>query len=302
MADALAGIHLDAPVSKAKEQYLVTRRFAVQIRGSLSGFAGAGQQAATWSPINGKVGDVFGISDIFESTPDVGTTAAVLANSVLHRVTVLETKNDFPLNLGVTMACVPSEETTKTGHKYALITIANTHQPNATVVFEAEASSNEGMTWRNKFPTYNSANLESEGVLQVSGQPYLFVSQSHPVVELLRDNAEHLNADISQQPLIDGEWYKITKQVMGSCCATLRTKVLNKVSTRDLNNFSVQIHRLGNRDWDNLTANDEIVSAIPDAILNANDNQDLINTHLQKLMKRQYSWTARLELQYEVNV
>jgi len=64
----------------------------------------------------------------------------------------------------------------------------------------------------------------------------------------------------------------------------------------------VQIHRLGNRDWDNLTANDEIVSAIPDAILNANDNTDLINTHLQKLMKRQYSWTARLELQYEVNV
>ena len=132
MADTLAGIHLNAPVSKAKEQYLVTRRFAVQIHGSLSGFAGASQQAATWSPINGKVGDVFCISDIFESTPDVGTTAAVLSNLVLHRVTMLETKNNFPLNLSVTMACVPSEETTKTGHKYALTTIASTHQPNPT--------------------------------------------------------------------------------------------------------------------------------------------------------------------------
>ena len=123
---------------KANEQYLVTRRFNVNIRGSLAQFGGSGQEAASWAPINGKVGDVFGISDIFESTPDVGTTAAVLANSVLHRVTVLETKNDFPLNLGVTMACVPSEETTKTGHKYAITTMANTHQPNPTVVFEAE--------------------------------------------------------------------------------------------------------------------------------------------------------------------
>ena len=73
MAEVHIGAAIDAPAAKAKEQYLVTRRFAVQIRGSLSGFAGAGQQAATWAPINGKVGDVFGISDIFESTPDVGS-------------------------------------------------------------------------------------------------------------------------------------------------------------------------------------------------------------------------------------
>ena len=286
---------------KANEQYLVTRRFNVNIRGSLAQFGGSGQEAASWAPINGKVGDVFGISDIFESTPDVGTTAAVLANSVLHRVTVLETKNDFPLNLGVTMACVPSEETTKTGHKYAITTMANTHQPNPTVVFEAEASTNEGITWRSKYPAYNANNLEKEGVLQVSGQPYLFVSQTHPVIDLLRQNAAHLNADISQQPLIDSEWYKITKQVMGTCCATLRTKVLSKVSTRDLNNFSVQIHHIGNKDWNNLTTNDEIISAIPDHIINLN-SEEAISTHIQNIMKRQYSFTARIEMQYEVNV
>ena len=286
---------------KANEQYLVTRRFNVNIRGSLAQFGGSGQEAASWAPINGKVGDVFGISDIFESTPDVGTTAAVLANSVLHRVTVLETKNDFPLNLGVTMACVPSKETTKTGHKYAITTMANTHQPNPTVVFEAEASTNEGISWRSKYPSYNANNLEKEGVLQVSGQQYLFVSQNHPVIELLRQNASHLNADISEQPLIDGEWYKITKQVMGTCCSTLRTKVLSKVSTRDLNNFSVQIHRIGNKDWNTITANDEIISAIPDHIINLN-SEEAIGTHIQAIMKRQYSFTARIEMQYEVNV
>ena len=301
MAELLTADTNGTTTVKPNEQYLVTRRFNVNIRGSLMQFGGSGQEAASWAPINSKVSDVFCISDIFESTPDIGTTAAVLANSVLHRVTVLETKNDFPLNLGVTMACVPSEETTKTGHKYAITTMANTHQPNPTVVFEAEASTNEGITWRSKYPAYNANNLEKEGVLQVSGQPYLFVSQTHPVIDLLRQNAAHLNADISQQPLIDGEWYKITKQVMGTCCATLRTKVLSKVSTRDLNNFSVQIHRIGNKDWNNLTTNDEIISAIPDHIINLN-SEEAISTHIQNIMKRQYSFTARIEMQYEVNV
>ena len=137
--------------------------------------------------------------------------------------------------------------------------------------------------------------------MQVFGQQYLFVSQNHPVIELLRQNASHLNADISEQPLIDGEWYKITKQVMGTCCSTLRTKVLSKVSTRDLNNFSVQIHRIGNKDWNTITANDEIISAIPDHIINLN-SEEAIGTHIQAIMKRQYSFTARIEMQYEVNV
>ena len=283
------------------EQYLVTRRFNVNIRGSMHQFAGSGQEAATWSPINGKVGEVFGVSDIFEVTPDIGTTAAVLANSVLHKVTVLETKNEFPLNLGMTINCIPSEETTKTGHKYALTTISNTHQPNPTVVFEAEASTSEGIEWRTKYPQYNAANLETEGVLQVNGQSYIFVSQHHPVVALLHQNAEHLNADISQQQLIDGEWYKITRQVMSTCCATLRSQVLSKVSSRDLNNFSVQIHRIGNKEWNDIKANDELLSLIPDHIMDSGD-QVQISAAVKGILKRQFSFTARMELQYEVNV
>ena len=88
---------------------------------------------------------------------------------------------------------------------------------------------------------------------------------------------------------------------MGTCCSTLRTKVLSKVSTRDLNNFSVQIHRIGNKDWNTITANDEIISAIPDHIINLN-SEEAISTHIQNIMKRQYSFTARIEMQYEVNV
>jgi len=163
------------------------------------------------------------------------------------------------------------------------------------------ASTSEGIEWRTKYPQYNAANLETEGVLQVNGQSYIFVSQHHPVVALLHQKAEHLNADILQQQLIDWEWYKITRQVMNTCCATLRSQVLSKVSSRDLNNFSVQIHRIGNKEWNDIKSNDELLSLIPDHIMDSED-QVKITTVVKGILKPQFSFTARMELQYEVSV
>ena len=138
-------------------------------------------------------------------------------------------------------------------------------------------------------------------MLQVNGQSYIFVSQHHPVVALLHQNAEHLNADISQQQLIDGEWYKITRQVMSTCCATLRSQVLSKVSSHDLNNFSVQIHRISNKEWNDIKANEKLLSLIPDHIMDSED-QVKISAAVKGILKRQFSFTARMELQYEVCV
>lgn len=285
----------------SSQQYLITRRFTATIRGSIEQFAKAGSEAATWSPQSGKIGDVFGISEIFESQADIGSTAAVLQNAVLHKITVLEQKNDFPVSLGVSISSIPSEETTKTGHKYAITSMSKTYNPNPCIVFNAEEASNEGIEFRSKYPQYNATNLEKNGVLEVQNQSFLFVSQHHPVVELLANNADLLNARITDQPLIDGEWYKITKPVMSTCCGILRNKVLNKVSTRDLNNFSIQIHRLGHPAWNGFTQNDELMTQIPDQVHIASDPK-LISEHLASLQKKPYSYTVRLEVQYECHV
>jgi hypothetical protein len=289
----------DGPASS--QQYIITRRFNATIRGSLDQFAKAGSEAATWSPQTGKLGDVFGVSEIFETQADIGATAAVLQNAVLHKITVLEQKNDFPVSLGVSISSIPSEESTKTGHKYAITSMAKTYNPTPCIVFSAEEASSEGIEFRNRYPQYNTSNLEKHGVLEVQGQSFLFVSQHHPVVELLANNSEMLNARILDQQKIDGEWYKITKQVMSTCCGILRNKVLNKVSTRDLNNFSVQIHRLGHKDWIGCTNNDELLSHIPDNVHMSNIGAD-INAHLVGLQKRPYSYTVRIEVQYECQV
>ena len=293
MQEAVDGLQQPA------QTYEITRRCLVTIRGSFQQFRSSGQEAASWTPVNGKVGDVFGISEILDNGTDSGFGSTLLQNAVLHRVSVLESKNDFPLPLGVSLSCIPSDESTRTGHKYAMTTLANSHNPNPLCLFEAEAASNDGMQWRKDYPMYNASNLDTHGVLNVIGESYVFVSKAHPAIKVLRQNASRLRQNIDEQPLIDGEWYKVSRQVMATCTQQLRQKVLNKVNTRDLNNFTVQLHRIGNKEWTAINAHDEIMSAVPKEVIWA-DDQDLLEKHVKLIMHTPYSFSARIELTYEV--
>lgn len=298
----MQGLPATEAFAKPRETYLITRRFLATIRGSFQQFSQSGQEAASWSPNNGKVGDVFGISEIIQQGPHVVdgiSSAGALQNAVLHRITVLESKNEFPLTLGVGISCIPNDESTRTGHKYAMTSLAQSHNPTPLTLFEAEPTTNEGMQWRQEYPQYNSNNLETFGVLNVQGETFVFVSKSHPSISLLRKYKDRLNADIDNQPLIDGEWYKISKQMFGETCRQLRSKVLSKVNTRDLNNFTIQIHRTDKKDWTNVTVNDELISALPFEIA-ASGNQTAVKEAIAHMLKRQYSWHARVEICYEV--
>ena len=223
MHEAVEGLQSQA------QTYEITRRCLVTIRGSFQQFRNCGQEAASWTPVNGKVGDVFGISEILDSTPDSGFGSSLLQNAILHRVTVLESKNDFPLPLGVSLSCIPSDESTRTGHKYAMTCLANSHNPNPLCLFEAEAASNDGMQWRKDFPTYNASNLDTLGVLNVIGESYVFVSKNHPAIRVLRHNKDRLRQNIDEQPLIDGEWYKVGRQ---RCCRHAPSSCGRRCSTR----------------------------------------------------------------------
>lgn len=81
-------------MSAEKKQVVnVSRRVLVQITGSMDNFNRTGMEAATWTPINGKIGDVFGVNEVFDTTPDQGMTAAALQNAVVHKITCLQQKN-----------------------------------------------------------------------------------------------------------------------------------------------------------------------------------------------------------------
>jgi len=293
----------------------LVRRLNVNIRGSMHQFANCGQEAACWTTANGKINDILGVSELLDGTGDSASAAALLSNALLTKVTVIETKNDFPVPLGVSMSCVPNRECTRTGAAYAFSCLPETTNSTPLIIYHNEASTNESLAWRAQYPEFNTNNLDTHGVLNVQGEAFVFVSKNHPVIDLLRINKDILNADIDSQPLIDDQWLKVTKQVMATCCQQLKTKVLSKVGTCDLNQLSVQLSRMDGIQWVELTENDELFSKIPAHLTSLAAQGDMSSEEFQQaqaenkrqftqaannLIKQPFSFHARIQLEFEL--
>ena len=270
-----------------------------EISGGLKNFEAGGHGAASWSVQNGKLSECFGIKALMDHAVDEQAAKAMLSRVMVKEITVLEMNNQHPVAVGVTCSICPSNEVTSNGEQYAITCPAKSYKVQPETIFVMQTDSEESSRWRQMYPQYNASNLETMNVLNVTGQAYVFVDQNHPVIQLLRDNAEVLNADISGQPLIDNRWYKMTRQVLSSCCATLRQKVLNNSNTQDLNALSIQIHRLHAQDWTQLQVNDELLSHVPDEVLMRNDEKEIAQ-FIEHLQTKRNTFSCRLQIKYEV--
>jgi hypothetical protein len=308
--------HQQAETRTKEAGTILSRTLSCSIRGSLNQFAHCGQEAACWTTQNGRINDILGVTELLDGAADQTSATALIKTAYLHNVTVLEYLNGFPLPLGVSISCVPSRECTRTGAAYAFSTLPEVTNTTPLVIYQNEHSTHESMSWRAQYPEFNVNNLESHGVLNVQGENFVFVAKTHPVIDLLRINKDILNADIDTQALIDDCWYKVTKQVMSTCCQQLKTKVLNKVGTVDLNQLSVQISRLDGIHWLEMSENDELFSKIPTHlttaltrpedisvddwhVMQAKRKEDL-TTAANILIKTPYSFHARIKIEFEL--
>ena len=80
---------------------------------------------------------------------------------------------------------------------------------------------------------------------QIPGVPYVFVHESHPVINLLRINKHIVGVDVDDQPKMDGQWHKITQSLFDSSCDTIKTRILTKIRTHDLNELNVSFDQCG---------------------------------------------------------
>ena len=258
-----------------------------------------------------------GISALLDGTGDHNGTQ-ILKQSILKEVKLLEVKNGHPVSLGVHVSCVPGVECTRTGHQYAFTVLPTSHNSVPLVLYQNDSTSSDSLQWRTQYPEYNNENLETHNVLNVTGEPFLFVHKEHPCIELLRLNKDVLNLDIDTHAKIDNTWYKVTRQVMGTCCQQLRQKVLTDLST-DLNELRVQICRLDGLSWKELQNHDELLSTLPakvsqtmikctsadaaaiEACRQENiTRQDEFTAHVKELMHKTNSFNCRLELKFEL--
>lgn len=274
-----------SPDANVSQGTVLTRTLHVNITGSLANLSMAGPSGGTWRLVDGKQIGVFGLGS--ETDSQIATNQ--LRTALIHELTVVQDRSTFPVPLGVTINCVPPCEMTDLGERFAYTVLPNMQNTTNQVIYECDASSEEGQNWRKDYPKWTAANLETEGVLHVDNNPWVFVHETHPAIALLRHNSELIGCKIDDQPKIDQEWFKMSRQVLASCCQTLRAKVLSKVTSHDLNLFQVQIKRLNAETWDDMN---DLGVAHCSANLTKEQAADFLTTP--------YSYMARLRIKYEI--
>jgi|APCry1669189070_1035195.scaffolds.fasta_scaffold19356_2 hypothetical protein len=258
-----------------------TKRFNVQISGTMANFSAEGPSAATWRPVEGKHVQIF-----TNASPDqdLSSSMNILRSAYVVKASLLEQKNGFPVPLGVQVSCIPGQEHNDLGEKFAFTSLPMTHNPMPLTLFEADASANTSQEWRKMYSEYNATNLESHNVLEVNNQNYVFVHENHPVISLLKANTDLLGSELRDDQRIDGEWFKVSKQVLSTCCTTLKAKVLTKIHVNNLMDLQVQLRRIDANTWD--------------------EQSDVLHEHTtmlgSNLIDNPYSFMARLELTYEL--
>jgi len=96
--------------------------------------------------------------------------------------------------------------------------------------------------------------------MHVPNENYVFVDHKHPIVEMMQENHEALQLDLSQAELIDGRWFKVAKHVTERCLNELESELVNNLPIYNMTEFNAKIIRPYGLDWD---AESEICENIP---------------------------------------
>jgi len=256
----------------------------VNITDSLANLGMAGPSAGTWKLLDGRQIQVFGMG----AEVDSQVVTNQLRTALVHELKVVQDRSTFPVPLGVSISCVPANEITNVGDRFAYTVLPGMVSSVPQTIYQCDTGSEEGQQWRKDYPKWTAANLDTEGVLHVDNNAWVFVHETHPVIALLRHNVSLIGCRIDEQPKIDNEWFKVSRQVLSACCQTLRTKVLSKVTSHDLNLFQVQIKRLNAEGWDDM--NDDVVAHCIGQT----------KEEASQFLTTPFSYMARLQIKYEI--
>ena len=292
----VSGSSLEAPVGDRAT--LMERVLHVSITNSLGNLALAGPNGGCWRLVDGSQNRTLGQA---VDGMDAGAATSQLSSALIHEVTILQQHNNFPVPLGVHFNCMPANEYTELGDAYAYTVLPNSKMSTPETIFKAPPLSEDMYEWHQQFPQYNASNLETEGIMHVNNHPVVFIDCQHPVVSILRANTHLLGCDIDSQKKVEGTWFKISKQVLKTCCDTLRQKVLNKMTTHDLNTLSLQINRINSNGWEDLGDGSQAMAGLKlKSSWTPEEEENAKRNHLRKFTSTPYTYTARIKIKYEV--
>lgn len=290
-------------VSAATSSQTITRTLCVHIEGSLNEFARSGPTAGLWKGVGGRECSLFhpNLEDSNMNSEQNSTIINSLRNSVIKKLTLKEHQSTFPFLLGVDISCINPNEVTNIGEKFAYTVLPNSVINTPQVVYQCDSSVQDNSNWHALYSQWNGSNLEKEGVMDVPNQSFLFVHMSHPVIGLLRYNQNLIGCDIDAQPKLEKEYLKVSKQVMATCCQTIRDDILNKMKTKDMTTFNIQLKTLNNRAWDDMDRANTLGMKV-DHTLSPEDQENIKIAQIKEYLTTPYQYIARLEVEYELPI
>jgi len=279
-----------------------TRTLHVNISGSLEELASRGPLAGLWKPVNGKESVVFHPTlDENINVEQNNNIINSLRSAIVTKVTLKEHRSTFPFTLGVTMNFVQPNEVTDLGEKFAYTILPHSVVSAPQVIHLSDQCTQDSSAWQKLYAAWNASNLETHGVVDLPNQSFLFVHIDHPVIGLLRYNQNLIGCDIDSHARLEKEYLKVSKQVMSTCCDTIKTDVLSKLKSRDLNCCALQLRRLNNTPWDEMDQK-SLAGVKLDAHMTPEEKSAAQHEHLRSYLTTPYEYTARLEIEYEIPI
>lgn len=227
----------------------ITRHFAIHFNGSLSEMADTPSRAA-WTPTE---------LSIFQSRTRYAPNATKseerqgnLKQAILMGMKVKKVESTFPCQLGIKIAGCKGNYYTGDGQRFAYIIGANESNSHMSQIV-ATTNPYVNSEYLRLYPGMTKDNLRTNGIMEVPGEQYMFVDQSHPIVEMMSENQDVLQMDLSSAQLIDNRWFKVSKSVTDRCLAELGAELEGNLPVLDLTDFGAQICRLNGASWDSET-------------------------------------------------
>lgn len=236
---------------------LISREFVMQWDGSLNELSRRPAKA-TWAVSAAKAPIFQSRTRYAPGCEKADTRMGDLSKVCLVGMKITKIDSTFPCSVALCVAGAKGNVYSNSGEQFAALISPNEKQHNLEKVI-VTTNPYVNSAYMQLYPNMTSKNLRSQGMMKVPGENYCFVDQTHPIVEMMAENAEQLQIDMNDAELIDGRWLKVSQAIADRCLDNLESQLTDYLPVTDLNNFAATIHRMHGASWD---AQDEVCDNI----------------------------------------
>jgi len=226
---------------------LISREVVVSITGSLNDFARNPELATCTVPVEHAA--IWQTRSRFKpNCRKAATRQGDLENVVLVGMKLKKISSTFPCHLAMTFDGAKGNCYSTAGEQFSYLCGANENTPHMDKTL-VTANPYLNSEYLKLYPGMTADKLRSELIMRPPGENYWYIDRSHPIVEMMNENAETLQINLAEQPLMDDRYYKIDSSVAERCLSELETELLDNLPVMNLTNWGASIHRVGGLDW-----------------------------------------------------